>query len=324
MQAKGFGVEPRKTLQETIIASEMPGANLEIPFTIVSGSKPGPTLAVTAGIHGSEYCAIVAAHKLAKELSPNDLNGTVAIVPLVTRSAFENRTRWVNPMDGVNPNRAFPGKLEGSISYQIAYHIFNEVISKSDAYVDMHGGDLMESLTPHALFNETGRSEVDQISEKMATSFGVKYVWRIPKEERGTGNAFTEASFAGIPSMLSEVGEDGKLDSDNVRIQYDGILNVMRVLGILEGGAGPKSTPMVSNRGKFLTTKRGGVFYAYTKTGDVVRQDQLIGEIKSLGGETLEEIRAPFDSVVLAIVNNPAVKKSDITFEILSVQPSDN
>ena len=66
-----------------------------------------------------------------------------------------------------------------------------------------------------------------------------------------------------------------------------------------------------------LTAKRGGVFYSFVNTGERLKDGQLIGEIKSLEGASLEEIRAPFDSVVLAIVNNPAVKKSDITFELL-------
>ena len=153
------------------------------------------------------------------ELKPADPHGALAMIPLVTRTAFENRTRWVNPVDGVNPNRAFPGKPDGSVSYQIAYHVFNELILKLTRTLDMHGGDLMESLHPHALFNETGKPEVDRISESMASSFGVEYLWRIPKNEKGTGNAFTEAAFAGIPSMLSEVGEDGKLVDENVRIQ---------------------------------------------------------------------------------------------------------
>jgi len=318
--AKGFDVDLGKIFTGTLFATEMPSGKVELPFKVISGIKSGPTLAITAGVHGSEYCAIVAAHKLARDLKPSDLRGSVAIIPLVTRAAFEARTRWVNPVDGVNPNRAFPGKAEGSISYQIAHTVFNELISRADAYVDMHGGDLMESLAPHTLFNETGNPEVDKISEKMATSFGADYVWRILKEERGTGNAFTEAAFAGVPSMLSEVGEDGKLDPVYVKMQFDGILNVMKSLGILEGKPDQKKSPVVSTRGKFLLTKRGGVFYSYVKTGERIKENQLIGEIKSLEGETLEEIRPPFDSVVLAIVNNPAVKKSDITFELLETQ----
>ena len=298
----------------------MPDGNVELPLRIISGIKPGPTLAITAGVHGSEYCAIVAAHSLARELDPDQMSGTVAIIPLVTKAAFEARTRWVNPVDGVNPNRAFPGKVDGSMSYQIAHAVFTELISKSDAYIDMHGGDLMESLFPHVLFSETGKEEVDKISESLATSFGVDYVWKILKEDRGTGNAFTEAAFAGVPSMLSEVGEDGKLDEANVKIQYDGIINVMKTLGILEGRHEmTKKTSKISTMGKFLLSKKGGVFYSISRTGEQVKRDQLLGEIRSLEGDVVEEIKAPFDCVILAIVNNPSVKKSDITFEILAL-----
>jgi predicted deacylase len=319
LTTKGYDVPVGQKVTRKLVASETPDGKVELSMTIISGSKSGPTLAATAGVHGSEYCAIVAAYQLLSELKPDDLHGTLAMIPLVTRRAFEDRTRWVNPVDGVNPNRAFPGKKDGSVSYQIAYHAFNELISKADAYVDMHGGDLMESLHPHALFNETGKPEVDKVSESLAMSFGVDYVWRIPKEDRGVGNAFSEAAFSGIPSMLSEVGEDGKLDPDYVRIQHDGILNVMRTLGILEGKVNVNNSPVVSGHGDFLVTSRGGVFHSYAKTGQVITRDQLIGEIKSLEGESLEKIRAPFDSVILAIVNNPAVKSSDITFEILAL-----
>ena len=115
MIEKGFGLETGSKVTKTITVGEMPYGRVDLPLTIISGSKPGPTLAVTAGVHGSEYCAIVAAFKLLAEVKPSDLHGNLAVIPLVTKTAFENRTRWVNPIDGVNPNRAFPGKQDGSI-----------------------------------------------------------------------------------------------------------------------------------------------------------------------------------------------------------------
>lgn len=317
--SKGFSIELGKTERRSIIAGEMPCGNVELQMRIISGVNPGPSLALTAGVHGSEYCGIVAAHKLAASIKPEDLKGSLAIIPLVTRSAFESRTRWMNPIDGVNPNRAFPGDPNKSISYQTAHAVFSELIRKADAYVDMHGGDLMESLAPHVLFNETGNQEVDNRSEVMAKAFGVDYVWKISKEGRGIGNAFTEAAFSGIPSILSEVGEDGKLDLNFVEIQYNGIVNIMRSLGMLEGKVSISKQPMTSTTGEFLTAKKGGVFYSFVKAGQHVKMNQQIGEIKTLEGESIEEINAPFDSVVLAIVNNPAVKKSDITFELLAL-----
>jgi predicted deacylase len=331
MTAKGFGLEAGQKITMTIIAGEMPYGKIELPMTIISGSKPGPALAVTAGVHGSEYCAIVAAYKLLAELKPADLHGTLAMIPLVTRAAFENRTRWVNPVDGVNPNRAFPGKPDGSVSYQVAYHVFNDLILKSDAYVDMHGGDLMESLIPYAVFSQTGNSSVDKMSEEMVRSLGIKHVWCTPSARAPGGDsteggpwaprgvAFAEAAAAGVPSILAEAGEDGKLDLGNVKILHDGILNVMKQIGMMEGKPVIREEPIISRKCVFIGARRGGVFYSYVKAGNMVKEKQLLGEIKNLDGVTLEEVRAPFTGILLAVVNNPAVKVSDDIYELLAL-----
>ena len=50
MTAKGFGLEAGQKTTQTIIAGEMPYGKIELPMTIISGLKPGPTLAVTAGV----------------------------------------------------------------------------------------------------------------------------------------------------------------------------------------------------------------------------------------------------------------------------------
>src|SRR5579862_876489 len=188
---KGFGIPSGKKISTTIVASEMPYGKLELPLRIITGTKDGPTLAITAGIHGSEYCPIVAAYKLANEIQPSQLRGTLAIIPLANRAAFESRTRATSPIDGVNLNRAFPGKPDGSVSYQIAHAVFNELILKSDAYIDMHGGDLMESLIPYAVFSVTGNSQVDKTSEDMARSLGIKHIWCTPSA-RAIGGDTTE------------------------------------------------------------------------------------------------------------------------------------
>ena len=309
----------------------MPYSTLEIPLRIVSGTRSGPTLAVTAGVHGSEYCAIVAAYNLANSIDPRDLRGTLALIPLVNRAAFESRTRAINPMDGVNQNRAFPGRPDGSVSYQIAYHVFNDLILKSDAYVDMHGGDLMESLIPYAVFSQTGNGSVDKMSEEMVRSLGIKHVWCTPSARAPGGDSteggpwgprgvgFAEAAAAGVPSILAEAGEDGKLDLGNVKILHDGILNVMKQLGMMEGKPVIREEPIISRKCVFIGARRGGVFYSHVKAGDKVKEKQLLGEIKSLDGVTLEEVRAPFPGILLAVVNNPAVKVSDDIYELLAL-----
>ena len=327
----GFDVPCGSKVSTTIVASETPYAKLELPLRIISGQKDGPTLALTAGVHGSEYCPIVAAYKIANEIQPSELKGTLAVIPLVNKAAFESRTRAINPVDGVNLNRAFPGRPDGSISYQIAHAVFTELISKSDAYIDMHGGDLMESLIPYAVYSETGNESIDKKSKDMARSFGIKHIWCTPSARAKGGDTteggpwaprgvtFAEAAAAGIPGMLAEAGEDGKLDLENVKILYNGVINVMKELGMIGGKSDMTEEPIISRRCIFIGARRGGIFYSFVRAGDKVKQGQLLGEIRSLDNDLLEQVKAPFSGILLAVVNNPSVKISDDIYELLGL-----
>ena len=42
----------------------------------------------------------------------------------------------------LNQNRVFPGNPDGTLSYRTAHVVFSEVVSKCDALLDNHGGDI--------------------------------------------------------------------------------------------------------------------------------------------------------------------------------------
>src|SRR5262249_39572445 len=86
---------------------------LAIPVAVVTGTKPGPVLALVAGAHGTEYASIVAVEKLIERLDPAEVSGTVILVPLLNTPSFEQKVPHVNPVDGKNMNRFYPGKADG-------------------------------------------------------------------------------------------------------------------------------------------------------------------------------------------------------------------
>ena len=106
-----------------------------------SGSRPGPHVLITAGIHGSEYPGILAARKLRAFLSQADIAGTVTVLPLCNPTALKERTKAIFPEDGKNLNRMFPGNPEGSASEKTAWAI-TQLQDEADFYIDLHGGDL--------------------------------------------------------------------------------------------------------------------------------------------------------------------------------------
>ena len=147
-------------------------ADLRWPYTVVRGTEDGPRVAVTAGVHPTEYPAIEAAIRLARELDPATMRGSVTILPLVNLPSFLTRTPFVSPLDGLNPNRVFPGDPDGTVTEVIVDAIFRAVIAGADAYIDLHGGDVFEDLYPFICWAVSGDPDVDARAAALARSLG--------------------------------------------------------------------------------------------------------------------------------------------------------
>ena len=210
---------------------------VEVPYFDVRGEEEGPTLAVTAGVHGCEYSSIAAVGDVVRALEGQPLAGRVVAVPVVNGSAFANRTPFVTPEDGKNLNRCFPGRPDGTYSEALAHHVFEEVISKCDYLIDLHGGDMVEALEPFVLFDE---SPVEDAARAMAKAFGLPYAICQPRADRIEGTTVAAAADAGIPAMVAEAGGRGLLEDDARRVLSQGVVNVVRSIGMLPTAA---STP---------------------------------------------------------------------------------
>src|SRR5689334_19866845 len=150
----------------------------------ITGANPGPTLFVNGGLHGGEYPAIEAVIRLGKTLDPATISGTVILMPVLNVPGFRNRTPFVCPIDNVNPNRVFPGDPGGTYSEQMVYALVNEFVTRADAYIDLHGGDIPEDLVPFTICRAgTGQAvnPVDVKSKEMAVAFGLPYVLTVSK-----------------------------------------------------------------------------------------------------------------------------------------------
>ncbi len=117
-----------------------------IPLSVIHGAKPGPVLAVVAGVHGFEFASILAAERLAERVDPAQLKGTLVLVRVANISGFEGRSPNVNPVDRKNLNRLFPGNADGSQTERIADLISRQVVARSDFLMDIHSGDGAEFL----------------------------------------------------------------------------------------------------------------------------------------------------------------------------------
>jgi predicted deacylase len=284
------------------------GMPYTFPMFLINGGEEGPALAVTGGIHGGEYASIAAALDLGRRLEPKALRGRVIIAPVVNMPAFRARSIYICPLDGVNLNRVFPGKADGSASEQIADWVFRNVIKQGNYYADLHGGDLVEALVPFTIFNRTGNEAVDRTALEMAKVFGIRYVVR---SDAIGGSAYSAAAHAGIPAILTEAGAQGIWLPEAVALHTNGLNRLMRHLGML---AGPAPDPLPSSlldQFIWLRSEHDGFWYPKPSVDDAVHKGQDLGAVTDFQGNVLQAIKSPADGRVLFLVSSLAINKGD-------------
>src|SRR5439155_16504062 len=129
--------------------------------------------ALVSRAHGTEYDSIIAIEKLIADLDPAQVTGTVILVPLINIQSFEQKVPHINPVDRKSMNRFYPGKPDGTQTERASFLITKEVVEKCDHLIDLHGGDLDESLRPYSYWTKTGNEKQDQISREMVLAFGL-------------------------------------------------------------------------------------------------------------------------------------------------------
>jgi predicted deacylase len=289
-------------------------AGMQIPVAVVRGAKPGPTIALVAGAHGTEYASIIALEKLIGRLKPAEMSGTAIIVPLVNIASFEEKVPHVNPADGKSMNRFYPGNPNGTQTERAAWALTKEVVDKSDYLIDLHGGDLDESLRPYAYWAPTGNAKQDEVSLAMVLAFGLDTIIISrdrPREPQASKYLDTTATVRGKPSFAAEAGYAGTVKPEDVWKLIHGCENVMRYLKILPGAAASVENPVWIEKVETVSSTAPGIFYPLVKRGSYVQQGMKIGYVTDYLGKTIFEARASASGVVLYICAVPSMKKGN-------------
>jgi uncharacterized protein len=287
-------------------------AALSIPVAVIHGVKPGPVLALVAGAHGTEYASIIALEKLIALLNPAEISGTVIVVPLINIPSFEQKVPHLNPVDKKSMNRFYPGNMDGTQTERASYLITKQVVEQCDHLIDLHGGDLDESLRPYSYWTKTGNEKQDQISREMVLAFGLDHIIISadrPKDPQASRYLENTASTRGKPSITAEAGHAGTVETDDVNALIDGCLNVMRYLKMISGTAAMVQRPVWIEKIATLASEQTGIFYPLVKRGTYVEQGMKVGYVTDYVGNVSFEARAPVAGVVLYICAVPSMTK---------------
>jgi uncharacterized protein len=301
---------------------EVPAASdpaLSIPVVVVHGAKPGPVLSLVSGSHGTEYASIIALEKLIDRLNPAEISGTVIIVPLVNVPSFEQKIAHINPVDKKNMNRMYPGKMDGTQTDRASYLITKQVVEQSDHLIDLHGGDIDESLRPYSYWTKTGSEKQDQVSRGMVLAFGLDHIvisTDRPKDPAASRYLENTATTRGKPSITVEAGHAGTVEPQDVSALVDGCLSVMRYLKMLSGAPNSIEHPVWIEKVATVASEQTGIFYPLVHRGTYVEKGMRVGYVTDYVGKTIYEARAPESGVVLFIRGVPSMTKGETVANI--------
>ncbi len=287
-----------------------PGA--EIPVTLIHGARPGPVLALVAGLHGYEYPPILALQKLRAEVDPKRLSGTLIVVHVANMPSFLGRTVYFSPLDQKNLNRVFPGDPAGTVSERIAHVLTREVIERCDCLVDLHCGDGNESLWPYLYQPVTGDAKLDAAIAQMAEVWGIEHmvIDRGRSLARGAPVTCSATALArGKPALIVEDGHLGTTDPASVSRLMRGATSLMRHLKMLEGAPEKVRKPVYLEPTELLTSPATGILYPAVERGRPVKKGALVATITDFFGRELAQVRAGLDGIVLYVVATPPITK---------------
>jgi predicted deacylase len=285
-----------------------------IPVSIIHGARPGPTLALTAGVHGQEYTPVLALQRLLRAVDPKALAGTLVLVHVANMPSYLSRTIYYSPADGKNLNRVFPGASDGTLSERIAFAITRNVIERATHVIDLHCGDGNESLRPYTYWITTGPAGVADTGRQMALAFGFDHIVvdrGRPLDAKASVYLSNTAITRGKPALTIESGGLARTDEESIAAIERGVSGVMRHLGMRAEGPPPVAQPIWLERSEVLRSGVTGIFYPAVERGHTVARGTLIGRVTDFHGKVIEEVRAPFAGEILYVIGTPPISKGE-------------
>jgi hypothetical protein len=299
---------------EIIRYAQQAGQEMLLPVCTVTGSRDGPNVCVTAGMHGCEYPGIAAAISFVKGIDPGTVRGTLKIVTIANVPSFESQQMYEIPFDHKDQYDLFPGSETGSYSEVLVHHIVEDFITGSDYYVDLHGGDLIEDLLPLCLVHISRKTATDNESLRLAQHFGLPVVVTTTHQGKrpDRGKIYSGASELGIPSVVAEAGRIGQLEDNAVGLHLSGLYNVLRYTGSIEGCAQTNRGIVCYDDWFDIRAPVGGIFYSAVCLGEDIQEGQKLGVIEDYFGSERAPALAPGSGRILVLVTSPAVARNGL------------
>ncbi|KAF9108005.1 hypothetical protein BGX27_008516 [Mortierella sp. AM989] len=275
-----------------VLAEDGLGSPIKVPVLIAKGVRPGPTVGLTAALHGNELNGIPLTHRLVlQEIQCQALHGIVVAVPVANVPGYLAQQRGFS--DGTDLNRLMPGKKNGSTSQVYSYNLMTRIIRHFTHLIDLHTAS-------------KGRVNSLYVRANMQNPT-TRHMARLQNPQIIVHNTSPDGSLRGaamqeynIPAITVEIGDPSRFQKRFVKSAILGVTNILGHLKMIEDDHEVQDyDPVVCAKSYWIFTKGGGVLNVLPDVNTWVRKGELIATLHNIFGEEEHRYFAPEDGIVV-------------------------
>ncbi len=282
---------------------------IEVPVIIERSKKPGPTVLITAGIHGDEVNGVEVVRQIISKGINKPKKGTIICIPVINVFGFIHMDREFP--DGRDLNRVFPGAKSGSLASRVAHKLMTEIVPHADLILDFHtgGADRFNAAQIRIIKNEV-------ILDELAQIFGAPIIYYTKNLNKSFRNTCYKL---GIPMLLFEGGKSFHIDNTVTNTGVNGTKRILSHLGMLNRNfkvSKPKKNCIKILDSKWIRANHSGMFKATVNVNTVVKKGDVLGHITDPYGSFNHFVKAPNSGYIFNVNESPIIYQGDAIFHI--------
>ena len=290
--------------------------NLKIQKRRIENGKSKKRLSFVTGTHGDElegqYLAYIVGSYLDEHI--DCLDGIVDIYPALNPMGIDSITRGV-PMFDLDMNRVFPGSKDGTMIEMICSMIVDDIVG-SDVCIDVHSSNIFLKEIPQIRMSVPTAPTLLPYAKMM----NVDFIWIHDAATVLESTLAHTLNTRGTKTLVVEMGVGMRITKEYCRQLFDGILNLMKELGMWNGETAPVREPIVSEGREvgFVNSDAAGIFVPCANFGDTVKKGDHIGDVVDpLSSKTVEKVDAVCDGMIFTLREYPVVYGGSLLARIL-------
>lgn len=312
----GVSVAPGERKRIRLDASKLYDfTDMSMPIEVIRGKKDGPTLFVSAAVHGDEINGVEIIRRLLARKALKSIKGTLIAVPIVNVFGFNTNSRYLP--DRRDLNRSFPGSENGSLTGQLAHTFMHEVIEKCTHGIDLHTAAIHRTNLP-----QIRACLDDPETAQMANAFNVPVVLH---SELRDGSLREAARALNIPTLLFEGGEALRFNEKTIKSGLNGVLAVMREIGMLRPlkSKSASHNVFIARSSHWLRAPHSGILSTKVNLGERVKKGKVLGILSDPFGSEKHEIIARRTGIIIGMATLPLLNRGEAAFHVAAFEDPD-